>query len=147
MIPTPPTFEQATASKLVSPNGFDGRGPVPDKVREAAKRIAKLRTKFVHQWTPGMASPLMTTEVDQLFTDAATQAEWIRELYEAVQALLADSARKDAVVEAARDQMYLHDHNENQGECWHRLLPWPCSGGRLLAALTALDAAHREEPT
>lgn len=71
-------------AKLVSPNGFDGRGPVPDKVTAAAKRIAHLRVKFVSQWTPGMDNPLTTREVQQLFDAAAIQAEWVRELYEAV---------------------------------------------------------------
>lgn len=69
-------------NRLVSPNGFDGRGPVPDKVNEAARKIAKLRVRFVNQWHPGCEQPLTTSEVDALFAAAAIQAEWIRELYE-----------------------------------------------------------------
>ncbi len=72
--------------RLVSPHGFDGRGPVPEKVNDAARLIARLRVKFVSQWTPGCEQPLTTREVDQLFDAAATQAEWMRELYEAVHA-------------------------------------------------------------
>lgn len=74
----------ATFEKLVSPNGFDGRGPVPEKVTDAARGIAKLRVKFVNQWTPGIENPLTTSEVEQLFNAAAIQAEWMRELYEAL---------------------------------------------------------------
>jgi hypothetical protein len=76
--------ERPVMDKLVSPNGFDGRGPVPEKVTAAARTIARLRTNFIHQWTPGMEQPLTTSELEQLFDAAAIQAEWIRELYEAV---------------------------------------------------------------
>ena len=69
---------------LVSPHGFDGRGPVPKEVIEAAKRIAQLRVKFINQWTPGIENPLTTREVQELFDAAALQAEWMRELHEAV---------------------------------------------------------------
>lgn len=71
---------RSTVRRLVSPNGFDGRGPVPEKVKEAAKRIAHLRVKFV------TGERLVPSEVDQLFDAAAMQAEWMRELYEAVHA-------------------------------------------------------------
>jgi hypothetical protein len=79
-------MDENVFQRLVSPNGFDGRGPVPEKVTEASKLIARLRVKFVHQWTPGMEHKLTTTELQQLFDAAAVQAEWIRELYEAVHA-------------------------------------------------------------
>jgi len=69
--------------KLVSPNGLDGMGPVPTQVQDAALCIAKLRIKFVHQWMPGMDSPLTSREVEDLFRASAIQAEWMRELYEA----------------------------------------------------------------
>jgi hypothetical protein len=80
----PSTGEGGAADKLVSPNGFDGRGPVPEKVKDAAKRIAHLRVKYVNQWNPAGENPLTTREVQQLFDAAAVQAEWMRELYEAV---------------------------------------------------------------
>ncbi len=67
-------------SSLVSPNGFDGRGPVPQRVREAATRIAELRVKHLTQ------GYLMNRELEQVFLAAAVQAEWMRELYEAVHA-------------------------------------------------------------
>lgn len=67
---------------FVSPHNFDGRGPVPQEVTAAAKRIAELRVKYVHQWTPGMENPLTTREVEELFNAAALQAEWMRELYD-----------------------------------------------------------------
>jgi hypothetical protein len=70
--------------KLVSPNGFDGRGPVPEMVNNAARRVARLRVKFVNQWTPGCENPLTTREVQQLFDDFAVLAEWSRELYEVI---------------------------------------------------------------
>jgi hypothetical protein len=73
-----------TTPKLVSPHGFDGHGPVPQEVTAAAKCIAELRVKFIHQWTPGVEQPLTTNEVDALFHAAALQAEWMRELYEAL---------------------------------------------------------------
>jgi hypothetical protein len=75
---------RTVSERLVSPNGFDGYGPVPEKVTAAAKQIAHLRTKFIHQWTPGMEQPLTTREIEQLFDASAIQAEWMRELYEAV---------------------------------------------------------------
>jgi hypothetical protein len=73
--------------RLVSPHAWDGRGPVPDEVTQAAKRIAQLRVKFVTQWTPGMENPLTTREVEELFNAATMQAEWMRELYEALRPL------------------------------------------------------------
>ena len=76
--------ERTVGQKLISPNGFDGHGPVPEKVNQAARIIAGLRVKFVNQWTPGGDSPLTTREVQGLFDAAAVQAEWMRELYEAV---------------------------------------------------------------
>jgi hypothetical protein len=82
--PTDDSAERTLTEKLVSPNGFNGHGPVPEKVTQAAKRIAGLRTKFIHQWTPGMGQPLTTREVEELFDASAIQAEWMRELYEAV---------------------------------------------------------------
>ncbi len=74
--PTPLTDEEV-ASKLVSPNGFDGDGLVPDQVRTAAKRTAKLRTRWLIDGT------LTDAEVEEVFTGSALQAEWMRELYEA----------------------------------------------------------------
>ena len=73
-------------SKLVSPNGFDGRGPVPEKVREAARRLAHLRVKFL------TTDALTTSEVREVLDAAALQAEWMRELYEAVHGGEADAA-------------------------------------------------------
>lgn len=64
---------------LVSPNGFDGRGPVPWEVTEASKQISRLRIMCLTQ-----DDGLTKSEVDELFRCAAVQAEWIRELYEAV---------------------------------------------------------------
>ena len=74
----------APFDKLVSPHCFDGHGPVPDQVRQAAKRIAQLRVKFVNQWMPGIGNPLTTREVEEVFQASALQAEWMRELYEAL---------------------------------------------------------------
>jgi hypothetical protein len=90
------------ADRLVSPNGFDGYGPVPDKVNDAARKIAKLRTRFVSQWTPGCEQPLTTTEVDALFQASAVRAEWERELIEARDALTRERDEAVAVVTAAR---------------------------------------------
>jgi hypothetical protein len=74
----------STLNRLVSPHEFDGRGPVPEQVIAAAKRIAQLRVKFVNQWMPGLEAPLTIREIEELFNGAALQAEWMRELYEAV---------------------------------------------------------------
>jgi hypothetical protein len=38
---------QKVEDRLVSPNGFDGMGPTPEKVLIASKRIAALRVKFI----------------------------------------------------------------------------------------------------
>jgi hypothetical protein len=103
--------------ELVSPNGFDGRGPVPDKVTEAAKRIASLRTKFVHQWTPGMAHALTTTELQQLFDAAAVQAEWIRELHEAVHATRTSPQLSAGMVQKVADAVRSQWENED-GSVW-----------------------------
>ena len=72
------TGDRSLVDKLVSPNGFDGRGPVPEKVTAAAKRIAGLRAK----WLRG--SRLTASEIADLLDAVAIQAEWMRELYEAV---------------------------------------------------------------
>jgi hypothetical protein len=88
--------DEELAQKLISPNGFDGRGPVPEKVVDAAKTLARLRVKFVSQWMPGADSPLTAREVDQLFDAALLQSEWVREVTEA-----RDSAL--AVVKAAQE--------------------------------------------
>lgn len=77
--------ESTEGARLVSPNGFDGRGSVPEKVTQAAKRIAKLRVKFVTQRSAS-DDTLTTSEVDDLFSASALLAEWTRELYEAVHA-------------------------------------------------------------
>jgi hypothetical protein len=71
--------------KLVSPHAFDGGGPVPDEVVAAARRIANLRVKFLtapwHQYPDQeWLFPLTAHEVEELFTLAAIQAEWMREL-------------------------------------------------------------------
>ena len=76
-------MSEPLTDRLVSPNGFDGYGTVPDKVNEAARKIARLRTTFVNQWVPGADGTLTTTEIDRLFDASAIQAEWMRELYEA----------------------------------------------------------------
>lgn len=74
----------ADLESLVSPHSFDGHGAVPQVVHEASKRIARLRMKFVNQWNPARTNPLTTREVDELFEAAAIQAEWMREMYEAL---------------------------------------------------------------
>jgi len=94
----PTVSDGATFERLVSPNEFDGRGPVPEKVTEAARGIASLRVQFVIQWDPAMGNPLTTSEVQKLFDAAAIQAEWMRELYEAVQADRALIEAKDAEI-------------------------------------------------
>lgn len=63
--------------RLISPHGFDGNGPVPEQVRDAAKRIGQLRVKFLRE-------ALSTGDLEELFQAAALQAEWMRELYEAL---------------------------------------------------------------
>ena len=103
MTPTPGEGRPLT-DRLVSPNGFDGYGPVPDKVYVAARKIAKLRTRFVSQWTPGCEQPLATTEVDALFQAAAVRAEWERELIEARDALTRE--RDEALDDYARDMSF-----------------------------------------
>ena len=80
-------------AKLVSPHGFDGAGPVPEAVVQAARTIASLRVKYVSQWTPGMEQPLTTRELQELFDAAALQAEWMREVLEARDALKAEVER------------------------------------------------------
>jgi hypothetical protein len=65
--------------RLVSPHGFDGHGPTPREVTDAAKLIARLRVKFLTD-----VIGLTHEEIDQLFNAAAIGAEWTRELYEAV---------------------------------------------------------------
>ena len=80
-------------AKLVSPHGFDGAGPVPEAVVQAAHTIASLRVKYVSQWTPGMEQPLTTRELQELFDAAALQAEWMREVLEARDALKAEVER------------------------------------------------------
>ena len=77
-------FARPMVARLVSPNNFDGRGEVPDKVNAAAKQIAHRWVKFVSQWDPAMPNPLTAKEVEQLFTATAIQSEWMRELHEAV---------------------------------------------------------------
>ena len=79
---------QKVEDRLVSPNGFDGMGPTPEKVLIASKRIAALRVKFITQWTPGMEGPLTTREVEELFDACVVITEWTRELYEARDAAL-----------------------------------------------------------
>jgi hypothetical protein len=90
-------------SKLVSPHGFDGMADVPGDVVAACKRTAELRVKFLHQWHPGLESPLTTREVEELFTASATVAEWLREVTEARDALVAEVKRLRAVEAAALD--------------------------------------------
>ena len=70
---------RSLADRLISPHGFDGRGPIPQEVTDAAKRIARLRVKFLTR-----QDGLTTEEVDSLFDAAAIQAEWMRELFDAV---------------------------------------------------------------
>ena len=93
--------DKGVMATLVSPHGWDGRGPVPDEVSKAARRLAELRVKFFHQWTPGADSPFTTTEMDALFKASAIQAEWGRELHEAVQLLMVE---RDEMA-AERDEM------------------------------------------
>jgi hypothetical protein len=71
-------MERDLAKKLVSPHGFDGQGPVPPEVTAAAKRIAQLRTHFV------LSDSLTVEQIEELFDAALLQAEWMRELYEAL---------------------------------------------------------------
>lgn len=85
----------------MSPNGFDGMGPVPEKVRAAARRIAELRVRFLHQCQSGMESPLTIREVEELFTAAALQAEWMRELYEAREEALLEGVTVDDLLTTA----------------------------------------------
>ena len=73
--------------RLVSPHGFDGMGSTPESVREAAKRLARLRVKFVKWTNSDDVSPLTQRETQDLFDAAALQAEWIRELFDARGAL------------------------------------------------------------
>jgi len=76
-----PLDERPIMDRLVSPNGFDGYGPVPDKVNEAARRIAGLNVK--HSLGKVMTAP----EDADLFTASAVIAEWLREVTEARDAL------------------------------------------------------------
>ena len=89
-------------AKLVSPHGFDGAGPVPEAVVQAARTIASLRVKYVSQWTPGMEQPLTTRELQELFDAAALQAEWMREVLEARDALKAEVERLREIERCAR---------------------------------------------
>lgn len=136
--------------RLVSPNGFDGQGPVPDQVTAAAKRIAKLRTNFINQWTPGMEQPLTTREVEELFNASAMTAEWCRELYEAREALTAKLAAAEAVIEAAQEihtecdsepaftsRTWCSNHQE-----YHRGPESPCPHRALRDALATYRATH-----
>lgn len=66
-------------ARLVSPHSFDGSGPVPEEVRQASRRIASLRSTFL------VTGEVTSSEARELFDAAALQAEWMRELYEAVQ--------------------------------------------------------------
>jgi hypothetical protein len=66
-------------SKLVSPHGFDARGPVPWEVTEAAKQTARLRVMFLTQ-----DGALTRSEIEELFRCCAVQAEWTREQHQAV---------------------------------------------------------------
>jgi hypothetical protein len=76
--------------RLVSPHGFDGRGPVPWEVTQAATQTARLRVMFLTQ-----DGGLTRSEVDELFSAAAILAEWTRELYEVVHpAPLTDGSEK-----------------------------------------------------
>jgi len=98
-------MSEPLTDRLVSPNGFDGYGTVPDKVNEAARKIARLRTTFVNQWVPGADGTLTTTEIDRLFDASAIQAEWMRELYEARDTLitqLAEMTRQRGLERAGR---------------------------------------------
>ena len=70
--------DRGLGARLISPHNFDGTGDVPEEVRNAAKRIARLRTRFLIS-----DDPLGHGEVEELFTCAALQAEWMRELFEA----------------------------------------------------------------
>lgn len=75
--------------RLVSPHRFDGRGPVPEEVQTAARTIAALRSEFL------VHGSISEAKTERLFQAAAIQAEWIRELHEAVhEDTLAGQVRK-----------------------------------------------------
>jgi hypothetical protein len=105
-------------SRLVSPNAFDGRGPVPEKVRSAAKRIAKLRTKFLLQ------DEISHGETEELFRAAALQAEWMRELYEVVH----DDISRRYTEQTAEHADWCSD--EHEGKCLDRLIARRAGAGR-----------------
>jgi hypothetical protein len=125
---TPEREAEIDGAKLISPNAFDGQGSVPDKVTEAAKRIATLRVKFVNQWMPGMDSPLTAREVDDLFGAVAIRAEWERELYEARDKARADAERLAVVLAYTEGDTELEENAPN----------WRADRDRALAAHRAL---------
>jgi hypothetical protein len=79
-----------TYSEFVSPHNFDGSGPVPKKVQDAAKQIANLRVRFL---TSKTEPSLTTNEIEALFSYTAIQAEWMRELIE-YRDILSDNQHK-----------------------------------------------------
>jgi len=77
-------------AKMVSPHGFDGVGPVPEMVVDAARCIAQLRVEFLR------VGEIATGDTEKLFQACAIQAEWMRELLEC-------RDRLQAVAQAAVD--------------------------------------------
>ena len=108
-----------TRAALVSPHGFDGAGPVPVEVVTAAKRLAQLRVKFVHQWSPGCDSPLTTREIEDLFDASALQAEWMRELHEAVHAVDTRDARIASLEAEVERLRKIAQHTVRLIDAWH----------------------------
>ena len=82
--------------RLVSPNGFDGNGPVPELLRDTAKRAARLRVRWM------LHGSLTDDEIGEVFDASMLQAEWMRELYEARDAL------RSRITELERERDYWH---------------------------------------
>ena len=103
-----PADPRTLSQRLVSPHAFDGNGPVPVQVVVAGRDVAKLHVKFVNQWTPGADRLFTNGEIRMLLDAAALQAEWMRELYEARDLLLARLRAAEAVCELGRKGWHGH---------------------------------------
>lgn len=128
------TDPRTLSQRLVSPHAFDGNGPVPVQVVVAGRDVAKLHVKFVNQWTPGADRLFTNGEIRMLLDAAALQAEWMRELYEARDLLLARlraaEAQGDKLAEAVDTFRFAY-----MGQLGHVVIP---------DALAEMEDAARE---
>lgn len=136
--PTEPMGDEEFVRRFMSHHAFDGYGPVPPGVVEAARSLARLRLWYLRS-KPEKPLPA-EREINELFAASAIQAEWMRELYEArddlrsrLDAAEARAAAAEGVVKAARPfgDYWIYEDAD------HDLFPHHYDD--LVAALVALD--------